>query len=407
VSGRWLTVVGIGADGLPGLGRRASAALGGAELLVGGHRHLALVPEDGRPRLAWRSPLADTISDLLAYHGRPVAVLATGDPLWFGVADLLLRHIPRDEVQVLPHVSAFQEAAARLGWSLESTLTLSAHGRPLERLRRYLAPGRRLLVLTSDGAGPAALAGLLHRSGYSRSEMWVMEELGGPGERVSRLRPEEEFIGRFADLNTVAVALRVDPGLDPTPVGTALPDTAFAHDGQLTKQEIRAITLASLAPLPGELLWDIGAGAGSVAIDWLRADASLKAVAIERNAARAARIRANALSLGVPELELVEGQAPACLDGLAAPDAVFLGGGLADPGLLDACWDRLRPGGRLVANAVTLAGEAALLACHARCGGRLVRIALGRAEPLGGEVAWRPALPVTHLAVRKPCAAAS
>ena len=216
--------------------------------------------------------------------------------------------------------------------------------------------------------------------------MWVLEELGGPGERVSRLTPEEEFIGRFADLNTVAVALQADPGLDPAPVGTALPDTAFAHDGQLTKREIRAITLTSLAPLPGELLWDIGAGAGSVAIDWLRADASLKAVAIERNAARAARIRANALSLGVPELELIEGQAPTCLDGLPAPDAVFVGGGLADPGLLEACWDRLRPGGRLVANAVTLAGEATLLACHARCGGRLVRIALGRAEPLGGEM---------------------
>ncbi len=406
MTGPWLTVVGIGAGGLPGLGLRARAALAGAELLIGGRRHLGLVPDDGRPRLAWRSPLADTIGDLLAHRGRPVAVLATGDPLWFGVAAVLLRHVPQEEVIILPHVSAFQEAAARLGWPLEGTLTLSAHGRPLDRLRRYLAPGRRLLVLIDDGAAPAALAQLLRTSGYGRSRMWVLEELGGPAERMIQLKAER-LSGRFADLNTVAVALQQDPQHEPAAVGTVLPDAAFAHDGQLTKQEVRAITLASLAPLPGELLWDVGAGAGGVAVDWLRADTSLRAVAIEREPARAARIRANALSLGVPELGVVEGQAPACLEGLPEPGAVFVGGGVADPGLLATCWARLPPGGRLVANAVTLAGEAALLACHARYGGRLVRIALSRAEPLGGEVAWRPALPVTHLAVRKPCAAAS
>lgn len=400
-------MIGIGADGLTGLGARSRAALAAAEVLVGGTRHLAMVPEDGRPRLPWRSPLAHTLSDLMALRGRPVAVLATGDPLWFGVASLLLRQLPSEDVRVLPHVSVFQEAAARLGWSLESTVMVSTHGRPIDVLGRHLAPGRRLIVLVDDGRAPGAIAAWLSWAGYGASRLWVLEELGSTDERILASRVDRLAQGRFADLTTIALELEADPGHEPFGVGTVLPDRAFAHDGQLTKEEVRAITLASLAPQPGELLWDVGAGSGSIAIEWLRADPSLRAVAIEHEPERMTRILENAGRLGAQGLVVHPQRAPAGLDRLPQPDAIFIGGGVGQPGLLDACWAYLRPGGRLVANAVTLAGEAALLACHARHGGRLVRIALSRAEPLGGEVAWRPALPVTHLAVRKPCAAAS
>ena len=285
----WLVVVGIGADGMAGLGEAARRAVAAGEVLVGGARHLAMVPDDGRPRVPWRSPLAATLGEIGAHRGRPVVVLATGDPLWHGVGRLLVRHFGAAEVRVLPHVSAFQLAAARLGWALEEVVSLSVHGRPLAGLGRHLAPGRRLLVLAEDGETPAAAAALLRERGYGRSRAWVLEELGGPGERIVEAGVGGLGDGRFADLCTLALALEADGPEVALPVGVALPDAAFAHDGQLTKREVRAATLAALAPLPGELLWDVGAGAGGVAIDWLRADPSLRAVAVERNAGRAAR----------------------------------------------------------------------------------------------------------------------
>lgn len=408
----WLTVVGIGADGLAGLGERARRALAGASVLVGGARHLELAGPTSAERLPWRSPLADTVADIAARRGRPVVVLATGDPLWFGVGRLLLRHLPRAEVTFLPHLSAFQLAAARLGWALEDTLTLSLHGRPLDALRRHLQPGRRLLVLTENGAAPARIAALLAEAGWGEggaTRCAVLEELGGPGERVTNAMTVAELAaaGTFADLNLVALVLAADgPGL---PLVPGLPDESYLHDGQLTKAEVRAATLAALAPLPGQLLWDVGAGAGSVAIEWLRGGGpGMRAVAVEADPTRLARLQANARRLGVPELAAVAGRAPGCLDALAEPpDAVFVGGGLATPGLLAGCWARLRPGGRFVANAVTVAGEAAVIDLHGRVGGRLVRLAVSRAEAMGGQLVWRPALPVTQLSARKSCGAAS
>ena len=331
-----------------------------------------------------------------------MVVLATGDPLWYGVGRLLLRHFGAAEVRVLPHVSAFQLAAARLGWALEEVVSLACTGGRWRGWRGIWRPGGGCWRW-QDGGTPAAAAALLRERGYGRSRAWVLEELGGPGERSSR-RPGAGD-GRFADLCTLALALEADGPEVALPVGVALPDAAFAHDGQLTKREVRAVTLAALAPLPGELLWDVGAGAGG----WRSTGCgrpSLRAVAVERDGGRAEGIRANAARLGVPQLEVVEGRRQAA-SGLAGAGRGVRGRGSGESGLLAACWERLRPGGRLVANAVTLAGEAALLAFHARDGGRLVRIALARAEPLGGEVAWRPALPVTQLAVRKPCAAES
>ncbi|MEK0081567.1 precorrin-6y C5,15-methyltransferase (decarboxylating) subunit CbiE [Benzoatithermus flavus] len=401
----WLTLVGIGADGPDGLGREAREALVEAELLAGGARHLAMLPEDGRPRLVWGSPLAASLAELLTHRGRQVVVLATGDPLWHGIGRLLLRHVPFPEIRVLPHVSAFQLACSRLGWALEDTHPLSLHGRPLEQLRRHLQPGRRLLLLTSDGAAPAAIGALLVEAGFGASHVVVLEELSGPRERVVATTAAALRGERFAELNVVAVTL--DPAAPGLPEIPGLPDEAYAHDGQLTKAEVRAATLAALAPLDGQLLWDVGAGAGSIGIEWLRSGRNMRAVAIERDPVRAERIGLNAKRLGVPELEVRVGEAPDALESLPPPDAIFVGGGVAGAGLLASCWGKLRPGGRLVANTVTIAGEAALLAFRAEHGGSLVRIALSRAESIGGQLAWRPALPVIQLSTRKTCVAAS
>lgn len=397
----WLTVIGIGADGIAGLSRRSKAALGAAEVLVGGERHLAMVAEDGRERLTWASPLADTLPRLLALRPRRVAVLASGDPLWYGVARLLLRQVPIAEMTVLPHPSVFQEACCRLGWPVEEVRTLTAHGRPVSALRRHFQPGRRLLILTSDGGTPAEIGRCLVADGYAASRTVVLEEFGAVRERVIELPASELCGARFADLNIMAVELAADPGRDHLPNGSGLPDAAYEHDGQLTKAEVRAVTLAALAPRDGELLWDIGAGAGSVAIEWLRSGPAMRATAVERDPVRAARITANAERLGVPELEVHVGAAPDVLDDLKDPDAVFVGGGAGVPGLLERCWSRIGSGGRLVVNTVTLAGEQALLAFQAGHGGRLLRLSLARAETVGRQLVWRPAMPVTQLVARK------
>ncbi|MGD9509847.1 MAG: precorrin-6y C5,15-methyltransferase (decarboxylating) subunit CbiE [Geminicoccaceae bacterium] len=394
----WLTLVGIGADGLDGLSLKARRAIAAAEFLVGGVRHLAMLPADSRQRLTWRSPLADTLPEILALRPRPVAMLATGDPLWYGIGRLLLQHLSPAEVAIVPHVSAFQEACSRLGWALEDALPLTAHGRPVAALRRHFQPGRRLLVLTADGAGPTAIARCLVADGYGESRITVFEEMGGERERRTDATAAA-LQGCFADLNLVGIDLC--SSARPRSSVPGLPDETYEHDGQLTKAEVRAITLASLAPCDGELLWDVGAGAGSVAIEWLRAGRKMRAVAVERDCARAGRIAANAERLGVPELVVHTGAAPAALSDLPAPSAVFVGGGIASPGLLDLCWERLQSGGRLVANAVSISGEAALLAFHAAHGGRLLRLQLARAESIGAQLVWRPAMPVTQLAARK------
>lgn len=397
----WLSVVGIGADGLDELGAKSRRAIEQAEILVGGERHLAVLPDDGRERLAWRSPLVDTLPALLALRPKRVAILASGDPLWYGVGRLLLRHIPPSEVTILPHVSAFQGACSRLGWPLEEVYAVTAHGRPVSALRRHFQPGRRLLVLTADGAAPAEIGRCLADAGFAASRTIVLEELGGADERLVEGTATNLGSDRFADLNLMAVELVADAGRQPLPGAPGLPDDAYIHDGQLTKSEVRAVTLAALAPCDGELLWDVGAGAGSVAIEWLRSGRGMRAIAIERDAARAGRITANAEQLGVPELVVRLGEAPSALGELPEPAAIFVGGGVAVPGLIEQCWQKLAAGGRLVVNAVSVAGEAALLAFHAAHGGRLLRLGLARAETIGGQLAWRPAMPVTQLAARK------
>ena len=394
---KWLSIVGIGEDGLAGLGAGARRAITEAEFVFGGARHLDLAADaiDGEAK-PWPSPFDATMAELVALRGRSVCVLASGDPFWNGVGATIARHIDADEYRVFPGPSAFSLAAARLGWALQDVETVSLHGRATSLIRPLLQHGARILALTSDGAAPDEIAGLLCSFGFGASRVHVLECLGGPSERIVPARVDELGQARFADLNIVAIEVRAGPDARTIPLAGALDDGLFEHDGQITKQEVRAVTLAALAPCRGELLWDVGAGSGSIAISWLLAHRSMRAIAVEKNADRAARIRRNADALGVPGLALVEGSAPGALGGLPTPDAVFIGGGGSGDGVTEAAMEALSPGGRMVANAVTLEMEAHLLALHARHGGTLTRIALSRAEPVGTMTGWRPAMPVTQ-----------
>jgi precorrin-6Y C5,15-methyltransferase (decarboxylating) len=398
----WLAVVGIGEDGLGGLSAAARALVETAETLVGGERHLAMVPPGSAERLVWQRPLTDTIGAIAARRSSRVTVLASGDPLWYGVGAVLARHFSRDEMMILPQPGAFSLAAARLGWAIADCAILSLHGRALDALRLHLAPHRRLLLLSEDGTTPRAVARLLTELGWGPSVLTVFEHLGGS--REAMLSDEAQNWGerRTADLNTIALECRPGPDARPLSRLAGLPDDAFEHDGQLTKREVRAMTLAVLGPLSGETLWDIGAGCGSIAIEWLRATESGAAIAVERNPDRAALIARNAAALGLRGLQIIVGSAPQAVAGVDPPDAIFVGGGIADPELLPALWDALRPGGRLVANVVSLTGERAVIDWQARQGGSLTRIAISHAEPLGAQQGWRPQLPVTQLAAAKP-----
>jgi precorrin-6B C5,15-methyltransferase / cobalt-precorrin-6B C5,C15-methyltransferase len=399
----WLAVVGIGDDGLPGLSPAARSLTDTAELLVGGARHLTMIPDDGRlERLCWDRPLGRTMAKIAARRGRRVVVLASGDPLWYGVGAVLARHFPLAEMTILPHPGAFSLAAARLGWPLDECTTISLHARPLDALRLHLTPGRHVLALSEDGATPAAVGELLTRFGWGSSVLTVLSHLGGRDEAIVSGEARCWGARRVPDLNTLALECRAAPGARALSRLAGLPDDAFEHDGQLTKREVRAATLAALAPLAGERLWDVGAGCGSVAIEWLRAGDRMTATAVERDPYRAAIIARNAASLGVPGLHIALGSAPEALAGFAPPDAIFVGGGIGAPGLLQALWTALPAGGRLVANAVTVAGEARLFEWHAQHGGGLTRIAVSRAEPFAAHHLWRPLAGVTQWAVVKP-----
>ncbi|WP_375741217.1 precorrin-6y C5,15-methyltransferase (decarboxylating) subunit CbiE [Pseudomonas boanensis] len=397
----WLTVIGIGEDGYAGLGKAARRALLAAAEVIGGPRQLDLLPHCIRAlRTPWPSPFS--LGPVLAKRGTPVCVLASGDPMLFGVGASLARQLPVDELRVLPAPSSCSLAAARLGWPLQDVSLLSVVARPLAALHAQIHPGARLLVLSNDGSSPAAIAALLVERGFGPSRLTVLEHLGGERERRIGGIAAEWSLVEAAALNLVAVECVAGDNARRLPLTTGLADDAYRHDGQLTKRDVRAVTLARLAPQPGELLWDVGAGCGSIGIEWMRAHPSCRAIAIEANETRQAHIQHNRDALGVPGLQLVAGEAPAALGGLPAPDAIFIGGGVTEPGMLDTCWAQLKPGGRLVANAVTLQSEVVLVAFRERHGGALTRIAIAQAQPLGGFDTWRSALPITLLEITKP-----
>lgn len=400
---KWLTIVGIGEDGVAGLGNEAKQRIAQADVVFGGKRHLSLVGSlaKGQTR-PWPTPFDAEMRDVLALAGKHVCVLASGDPFFHGVGVTLARKVKPDEMVVLPAPSSLSLAASRLGWALQDVETISLHGHSIDLIRPLLHPGAHILALTSDADAPAAIAGLLDELGFGPSRLTVLEALGGADEAHRTSRAEAFDLKNINPLNVLALEIDSTPDARILPLTVGLADHLFEHDGQITKREIRAVTLSALAPKRGELLWDIGAGSGSIGIEWMMAHPSLRAIAIESNGERAARIARNAAHCGVPGLVVVEGSAPKALAKLETPDAIFIGGGGSYDGVLEKAIKALRPGGRLVANAVTLEMEALLLDQHNRRGGDLTRIALSRAAPVGSMQAWRPAMPVTQWSWIKP-----
>jgi precorrin-6B C5,15-methyltransferase / cobalt-precorrin-6B C5,C15-methyltransferase len=403
VSPQTVTVAGIGADGWAGLSPRSQAAIEHASVVIGGPRQLALLPDSvAARRIPLPSPLLPGLPGLIAEHagawpaGGGLVVLASGDPMFYGIGSTLVRLLGAERVSVLPHPSSVSLAAARLGWPLDDVDVLSLVGRPLELLHPALQPGRRVLALTAETSAAADIRKLLEVRGFGTSPVMLLADLGGPAETVGPAGRQPH-----SRLAIVAIDCRLDPGTAPLPRTPGLPEEAFEEDGQITKREIRALALAALAPIPGQLLWDVGAGSGSVGIEWMRTHPASRAVAVEPRADRRDRIARNAAALGVPGLVVVPGAAPDALTGLPRPDAVFIGGGVTAEGVVQACWGALGPGGRLVANAVTIEGEIALAGWQRELGGSLTRIAVERAGGLGGFTAWRPALPVVQWSVRR------
>lgn len=395
-------VVGIGAEGWEGLSPHARSTVVSADVLFGSSRQLDLVPDPAGQRVSWPSPMLPALPGLLAeYAGRSICVLASGDPMFYGIGATLAKLLGPDQLRVLPHPSSMSLACARMGWPVQETAVVSLVGRPVELLHTSVQPGNRILVLSSDGSTPAQVAAYLNARGYGASTLTVLSRLGSV--REGRIRATAaEWQQPVADsLNVIAVECRADPAASQLPRTAGLPDDAFDSDGQLTKRDVRAITLARLAPAPGQLLWDVGAGAGSIAIEWMRSDPSCRAIAIEHRADRAERVTANATALGVPDLEVVTEAAPGALEGLTPPDAIFVGGGITGCGVLESCWNAMRPGGRLVVNAVTMESEVLVADWYSRLGGELVRVSVDHASPVGGFTGWRPAMRVTQWAVSK------
>jgi len=398
----WLHVVGVTARGVQSLAPEQQALLDNAKVIIGPPRSLPKVRELDDRLVTWQSPLGAMIEQILSYRGTPTVILATGDPTWFGIGATLVAHIAPEEFEIHPAPSAFSLAAARMKWPLQNVDCISVHGRPVEILHSHIVPGQRILALTSDATTVADIAKILTGRGYGESHMTVLNAMGGETEsRIDFLAKDHTSKG-VGNLNTVAIDCVGDdraPILPPLP---GLPDGAFVHDGQLTKREVRAATLAKLAPLPDQHLWDVGAGCGSVAIEWMRAAPRATATCFERHAARIEMIGKNRQSLGTPGLKIISGQAPESLDGLDAPDAIFMGGDVGNDDLFDACWAALKPGGRLVANAVTLDGEMALVKRLELHGGDLARIEVSHLDNVGAHKAMRPRMAVTQWNVTKP-----
>ena len=399
---KWLTIVGMGEDGYDGLSVRARQALAEALVVVGSERLLAFLPPHRAETHEWRQPFAAAVERIKPLRGRNTVVLATGDPLNYGVARKLLTFIPFDETEIIPHLSAFSLAAARLGWSLPDCDTLTLHGRDAANIEAFIQPGVRLIVLTADAATIAEVARRLVSRKYGRSEITVLENMGGGRERISTFIADAMPSAAFSDLNTLAIHCLAGPGALIRSRLAGLPDESYVHDGQITKREVRAATLAALSPAPDQLLWDVGAGCGSIAIEWMRSARGCEAIAFESDAGRLTMIGTNAGRLGAPRLKLVPGEAPASFAGQPAPDAVFIGGGLAIPGIFESAWEALKPGGAMVVNVISIEGELHLYDLHEKHGGDLARIEVSHLTRIGPLRALRPRMAVTQWRARKP-----
>lgn len=399
---RWLTIIGMGEDGWGGLSARARQAIETADVIVGSSRLLAYLPRTDAEIHEWPQPFSAVVERITPLRGRSTVVLATGDPLNYGVARKLMEFIPFGEMTIIPHLSAFSLAAARVGWSLPDCDTLTLHGRDAAHIEPFIQPDTRLIVLTADRTTVTEVARRLTARGFGKSEITILENMGGEGERQSRFIADAPPTDEYSDLNTLAIRCIASPGAKILSRLAGLPDEAFVHDGQLTKREVRAATLAALSPTPEKLLWDVGAGCGSISVEWMRAARGTQAIAFESNGERLAMIAANADALGTPRLRIVAGAAPATLEGQPAPDAVFIGGGIWIAGVFEQSWAALKPGGNMVANVVTIEGELHLYDLHEKHGGDIVRMEVSHLTAVGRLRALRPRMAVTQWRAQKP-----
>jgi precorrin-6Y C5,15-methyltransferase (decarboxylating) len=394
---KWLSIIGIGEDGVAGLSPIALSCLDKAKIIFGGERHLSMLPaDDNSQKIPWKSPFPTSITEIISRRGEAVCILASGDPLCYGVGATILKDIPISEITIIPAPSAFSLACSRLGWSLTEVETLSLCGRPVSLLQSYIYPGAKLLILSEGKHTPAIVAEILINRGYGNSRITVLEKMGSINESIITDIASNWQEENIAALNTIVVECIADKGIVGLSRFPGLPDSAFHHDGQLTKREVRAVTLSSLAPLPGELLWDVGAGCGSISIEWLRSDRRCRAIAIEQNSTRLNYIADNAAALGTPNLQIMAGKALEVIPNLPTPNAIFIGGGVTAPEILENCWNVLLPGGRMVVNVVTLEGEQRLYQWHEKVGGNFTRITIQRAEPIGKFLGWKSMSPVTQ-----------
>jgi precorrin-6B C5,15-methyltransferase / cobalt-precorrin-6B C5,C15-methyltransferase len=399
---KWLSIVGIGEDGLKGLNNTALSLINHAEIIVGGSRHFSMLPKEYlQEKLTWKSPINNSIQEILQHRGKSICVLASGDPMCYGIGSTILRHIDISEITIIPAPSTFSLICSRLGWSLTEVETLSLCGRPPSLLQSYIYSGAKLLILSEGKNTPSIVANILTKQRFGESKITVLERIGGTQERVIEGIAATWQKIEIAELNAIAVDCIPDVGVSGLSRLPGLPDNAYHHDGQLTKREVRAVTLSTLAPKPGELLWDIGAGCGSISIEWMRTHPRCRAIAIEQSPSRLQYIADNATALGTPNLQIINGKSPAALQDLPQPNAIFIGGGVTAEGLFDICWDKLQIGGRLVANVVTIEGEQKLFAWRDQVGGELIRVAIQRAEPIGKFWGWKAIAPVTQWIVTK------
>ncbi len=402
-----IDVVGIGADGWSGLTEPARAMVSAADVVFGSSRQLQSLPIPARKQKIWPKPLLPNLrSSIEGVGDARICVLGSGDPMFHGIGVTLVREFGPALLHVIPAPSSLSLACARLGWPVHTTTTVSLVTGPGSTLLPALSAGANVLVLSRDRFTPEQVSAVLRDNGFGGSTMTVLEQLGGPAERSISATADQWAAPAGDSLNVVAIECVLVPSRIRSTRVPGLPDSLYAGDGQLTKTEVRALTLSALAPAPGELLWDVGGGSGSIAIEWMRTDSRCRAVIFETNEHRRTQIETNASALGVPGV-VIRGRAPDgfAVDGApdaALPDAIFIGGGLTEDSMIDACWDVLGSGGRLVANAVTAESEALLLSSVARFGGALRKFQIYRGEPLGSFTSWRPHLPVAQWIAVKP-----
>ena len=399
---KWLTVIGMGEDGWEALSNRARLAIKSTDVIVGSSRLLELLPKTKAEIHEWPQPFSAVVEQIKPLSGRNTVILATGDPMNFGVTRKLLEFIPFEEMTIIPQVSAFSLAAARMGWSLPDCDCFTIHGRPAANVETFIQPNARLIILTEDGSSVAEVCRRLMSRGFEDSKITVLENMCSSAERITSFAADANPNLDWSPLNVVSVHCVAGAQAKIFSRVAGLPDDAFVHDGQLTKREVRAATLAALAPAPDQILWDIGAGCGSVSIEWMRSTRGCEAYAIEHNEDRLKMIATNVDQLGTPRMKIIAGKAPEALGDLPAPDAVFIGGGVGNDGVFDTAWANLKSGGRMVCNVVTIEGEMHLYDLQEKHGGELVRMDVSTLTNVGPYRAMKPRMSVVQWRVTKP-----